>query len=120
MPDVFDLDDEAFLKAVGYELKLLREKRGWKRADFVARLPGGMPVNTYACYEQGVRPCPLPALVIFCHALGTTVGDVIDAALEALGIQPAPASHAALTGRLDRIETVLVGVAELLTPNAPG
>jgi hypothetical protein len=56
---VLDLDDDAFEKAVGRELQYLRTTRtGLSRRLFVKTFPGNMPINTYACYEQGIRGEP--------------------------------------------------------------
>lgn len=107
-PAALDIDSDAFVKAVGQELQRLRKANtGLSRRLFVKSLPGDIPENTYACYEQGIRVCPLPRLVVICSALDATVGDVVDNALTALGI---PVQGRAVESPLDSIERA---VAEL-------
>jgi hypothetical protein len=85
-----------------------------------------MPVNTYACYEQAIRPCPLPRLVDICRALDVKVGDLIESALQHL-VDPSddapmrPVRDGAeldpqdVQESLDRIEASLaVGYARIL------
>jgi hypothetical protein len=106
---VLDLDDDAFEKAVGRELQYLRTTRtGLSRRLFVKTFPGNMPINTYACYEQGIRPCPLARLVVICHALGTTVGQVVENALTSLGKRPEVAAGDACLDNIERALTELV------------
>jgi transcriptional regulator with XRE-family HTH domain len=121
-PAMPDTDDDALLKAVGDELKRLRKARKWSRPDFVRRLPGNVPVNTYACYEQGIRPCPLIRLIEICDALGVSVGYVIDRArrqLTACGNQrptnPDEELHARLVGIEGTLARLVDGQAQLLT-----
>lgn len=106
---VFDLDEAEFLRAFGQELQRIRESRlKLFRPEFVKLLPGNVPVNTYACYELGTRACPLPRMVVICHALGVTVGDVTDAALTSLGIN---LQNAHPQGPLDRFDRALAELA---------
>lgn len=90
------------------------------RPDLVAKLDPTMPVNTYACYEQGIRPWPLPRLVDACRALDVRVGDVIETALQDLsgipGGEPAQLTAGDLGLRgiqasLDRMEATLNDLA---------
>lgn len=121
-PAVPDTDDDALLKAVGDELKRLREAHKWSRPDFVRRLPGNVPVNTYACYEQGVRPCPLVRLIEFCDALGVTVDYVIDRARRQVPAcdgqgptNPEEELHTRLVGIESTLARLVDGQAQLLT-----
>lgn len=77
-------DDEAQLitESIGRELRRARDSMGLSRPDFVDRLGFDMPVNTYACYEQGVRPCSIPRLVVICRALNVAVPDLLGLALQ--------------------------------------
>lgn len=112
---VLDLDDDVFRKAVGQELQRLRNTRtGLSRRLFVKTLPWDMPENTYACYEQGIRPCPLVRLVVICHVLGTTVGQLVENALTSLGIRPQATVGEACLDNIERALTELAAAQERL------
>jgi transcriptional regulator with XRE-family HTH domain len=69
-------------RAVGIELRRLRKQRGWSRPELMRRIGKGWPVNTYACYEQGIRACSIARLVEICDGLEASPADVLAAALE--------------------------------------
>jgi hypothetical protein len=57
-------------------------------------MPSEMPVNTYACYEQGIRQCSIPRLVEICQTLGVAAPELlalalqrVEADLRTLGVQ---------------------------------
>jgi transcriptional regulator with XRE-family HTH domain len=76
------MTDEEITRAVGLELRRARERAGLSRPALVKLLTRTrVPVNTYACYEQGLRPCSIPRLAEVCDALGVAPSDVIDRAL---------------------------------------
>ena len=79
--------DQAIIQAVGDELRRARNSAGWTRPDLVKRLKPRIPVNTYACYEQGIRPCPIPRLVQICQALGVSAADLLSLALQRLELE---------------------------------
>jgi transcriptional regulator with XRE-family HTH domain len=76
--------DRAVVKAVGDELRRARACVGWSRPELVKRMKTQIPVNTYACYEQGIRQCSIPRLVEICEALGIRASELIDLALQRL------------------------------------
>lgn len=81
--------DATLARAIGMELNLARRQKGWTRPrliqELVEKLDYAMPVNTYACYEQGIRPCPLARLVDFCHVLEIGAPQLIQLALQRIG-----------------------------------
>lgn len=62
-----DLSD--YLRALGAELRLLRERRGWTRRDLKVRLRSDISLQTLATYELGTRQCSVARLVEICLAL---------------------------------------------------
>jgi hypothetical protein len=80
------IDDDTIVKAVGAELTRVRRSLGWSRRILMSRLRDELgvdiPVNTYACYEQALRPCPIPRLVLFCRAMGVDPSEVLGLALQ--------------------------------------
>lgn len=79
-----DGDDQAIVKAVGEELRRARACVGWSRPELVRRMRTRIPVNTYACYEQGIRQCSIPRLIEICEALGVSVPELLSLALQRL------------------------------------
>lgn len=79
-----DDTDQSIVKAVGDELRRARACVGWSRPELVKRMKTRIPVNTYACYEQGIRQCSIPRLVEICEALGVRASELIDLALQRL------------------------------------
>ncbi len=56
-------------RAVGEELRRVREARGWSRTQLVKRLPSGIGDPTLLSYEHGVRPLTLTRLTELAKAL---------------------------------------------------
>lgn len=81
-----DSADQVLMRAIGDELRQARMSAGWSRPDLVERLPTRTPVNTYACYEQGIRQCSIPRLVEICQVLGTSAPELLGSALRGLGL----------------------------------
>jgi transcriptional regulator with XRE-family HTH domain len=79
-----DATDRAIIRAVGEELRRARTGAGWSRPELIKRMKTPVPVNTYACYEQGIRGCSIPKLFEICDALGVNVGDLIGLAFQRL------------------------------------
>lgn len=72
--------------AIGVELRRSRTSQGWSRPELIARMKVAIPVNTYACYEQGIRQCSIPRLVEICEALGVGAPELLDLALRRHGL----------------------------------
>jgi len=66
--------ETAVTKAVGEELRRVREARGWSRAQFVKRLPSRIGDRTLLAYEHGIRQLTL------CRLTELTVGLEVDPA----------------------------------------
>lgn len=84
--------DESLIKAVGEELRAIRDERGMTRPQLIDRLERPMPVNTYACYEQGIRPVPVPQLARICRALEVPLPELMERALRRAGWKQAAMS----------------------------
>jgi hypothetical protein len=78
--------DQAMHRAIGAELRRVRDSHGWSRPEFLKKLPRKVPTNTYACWEQGIRQCPIPQLHEICVALEVKTSHVVGLALQRLGI----------------------------------
>lgn len=76
------VEDMPVTRAVGAELRRMRDSHGWTRQEFVERLGATWKVNTYKFYESGIRPLPLARLVEISRALEDEPGNVL---LRALG-----------------------------------
>ncbi len=99
--------ETAITRAVGKELRRVREARGWSRAQFVKRLPSGIGDRTLLSYEHGVRPLNLSRLTELAQAL-----EVDPATVVARGVQRARLL-------LDRV-TLHVDLRALLDHDGPG
>lgn len=88
-PTIADVTDQEITHAIGGELRRARQSIGWSRPELISHMKTRMPVNTYACYEQGIRPCSIPRLVEICQALETDAADLLGRALQTLGLRPA-------------------------------
>jgi transcriptional regulator with XRE-family HTH domain len=88
---VVDDTDQAIVRAIGEELRRARMSAGWSRPELIKRMKTRIPVNTYACYEQGIRQCSIPRLVEICQALDTDMEapELIGRALQRLGLRRA-------------------------------
>lgn len=74
--------DRAIVRAIGEALRHARDGAGWSRPELVRQLRTQMPVNTYACYEQGIRPVSIPRLVEICQALGVSAPQLLDRVIQ--------------------------------------
>lgn len=74
--------NQAINRAVGEELQAARNRLGWTRNQLVQCVQINMPVNTYACYEQGVRSCSITRLVELCDTLEIAAPDLLNRALQ--------------------------------------
>jgi transcriptional regulator with XRE-family HTH domain len=57
-------------RAIGEELRRIREERGWSRAELVSRLPSGVGARTLVSYEHGARQLTMLRFIEICRALG--------------------------------------------------
>lgn len=78
--------DRQIAQAIGLELRRVREQRGWTRPEFVKKIKTSTPVNTYACYEQGIRQCSIPHLIMICDALEVSVRTLLHLAFQRMGL----------------------------------
>lgn len=78
----------AIIRALGVELRRARDNLGWSRPDLVKRLNSELPVNTYACYEQGIRQVSIPRLVELCEIMGVAVPELLGLALQRAEVDP--------------------------------
>jgi transcriptional regulator with XRE-family HTH domain len=74
--------EEALSRAVGKELRWVREALGWSRLQFVARLPSGICDRTLLAYEHGKRHMTLLRLLELCRALGVAAPTLLTQALQ--------------------------------------
>jgi len=74
--------DDVVMRAVGAEIRRVRDHLGWTRAMVVDRMSPTINIQTLANYEYGIRPCTIPRLVEICHALEVSAGDVVGLALQ--------------------------------------
>ena len=70
------------MRAVGAEIRRVRDHLGWTRGQTVDRMSSTINIQTLANYEYGIRPCTLPRLVEICHALEVSAGDIVSLALQ--------------------------------------
>lgn len=82
--EIADDTDGAIVRAIGEELRRARANAGWSRPQLIKYMKTQIPVNTYACYEQGIRQCSIPRLVEICQALGVSAAELIGLALQRL------------------------------------
>jgi transcriptional regulator with XRE-family HTH domain len=69
-------------KALGEELRRVRDSIGWSRGRLVAEMGADIHVQTLATYEQGARQCTVVRLVEICRAMGVAAPDVLALALQ--------------------------------------
>lgn len=86
----------AITKAVGDELRRVREARGWSRAHFVKRLPSRIGDRTLLAYEHGLRQLTLCRLTELAVSL-----EVDPATVVARGFQRAQLHLTHLTLHVD-------------------
>lgn len=102
-----DGTDQEIIQAIGEELRRARANTGWSRPELVARLTTPTPVNTYACYEQGIRQCSIPRLVEICKALGVGAPGLLGRALLSLELDLADPKMREIRNRLAHVEAIL-------------
>lgn len=87
---VMDTQDEETAKvirrAIGAELRLAREDKGWSRTQFSERLPSGVGDRTILSYEHGSRAYSVTRLIEMCHTLGISTAGVLTMAFQRVRI----------------------------------
>jgi transcriptional regulator with XRE-family HTH domain len=63
------IDGDAYQRALGDELRLLRKSRGWTRKELNEHLHSDISLQTLATYELGTRQCSVVRLVELCLAM---------------------------------------------------
>lgn len=63
------VSSRTFARAVGEEVRRVREARGWTRLELVEQLPSQIGERTLLAYEHGVRQISTFRLVELCQAL---------------------------------------------------
>ncbi len=74
--------EKIIARAIGEELRHVRETIGWSRAQFVARLPSGIGDRTIMAYEHGLRQLTVSRLIELCRALGVGAPTLLGQALQ--------------------------------------
>lgn len=93
MSDISNVVTDADInKAIGGELRRIRNELGLTRKEVVTNLSSELSDQSLANYEFGIRPCTLPRLVEICETLGVPTASVVHLALQRAGIEPNPCS----------------------------
>lgn len=74
------VSSEVLTRALGEELRRVREDRGWSQSELARWMPTELHVKTLATYEQGIRQCTVVRLVEICRTLGVAAADVLSRA----------------------------------------
>lgn len=74
--------ETAVTRAVGEEMRRVREARGWSRAQFVKRLPSGIGDRTLLAYEHGLRQLTLARLMELTEGLEVDPAEVVTRGLQ--------------------------------------
>jgi transcriptional regulator with XRE-family HTH domain len=74
--------DKAIARAMGEELRRVREAHSLSRAQFCERLPSGIGDRTILSYEHGTRHMTLVRFIELCHALGVSAPSLLVSALQ--------------------------------------
>ncbi len=84
--DGVDVTDEAtaaaIARALGEELRRVREARGWSRAQFVKGLPSQIGDRTLLSYEHGSRQMTVLRLLELTEGLGVPASAVVAQAMQ--------------------------------------
>ncbi len=76
--------DEVVVRALGVELRRVREGLGWTQVETVSRLSFSGP--TLWTYEHGERNCTVARLLEWCRALGVSAPEMLQAAVQRSGV----------------------------------
>jgi hypothetical protein len=75
-------------RALGQGLQLVRETRGWSRAEMVDRLPFNISRRTLNSYELGDSHFSVLRFVEMCALLRIHAADVLGVAMQRAGVEP--------------------------------
>lgn len=73
---------KALSRAIGEELRRVREAKDWSRGRLVTRLPSGIGERTVLSYEHGTRHLTVLRLLELCRALGVAAPLLLTQALQ--------------------------------------
>lgn len=74
--------DKMICRAVGEELRLVREGLGWSRGHLVSLLPSGIGDRTLLSYEHGTRHLTTLRLIELCRAMRVGAPTLLTRALQ--------------------------------------
>jgi transcriptional regulator with XRE-family HTH domain len=80
--------DSSVNRAIGTEIRRVRDHRRLTRGDVVARMTSDISVQTLANYEYGIRPCTIHRLVEICQALEVATDTLVALALQRSDVEP--------------------------------
>jgi len=98
---------KAIVRAIGDELRIAREERGWTRVFLAKRLPSGVGTRTLLSYEHGTRTMTVTRFIEICHVLGASATELLGRAFQRARI------------RLEEL-VLQVDLMALLADDAPG
>ncbi|MFI7675154.1 helix-turn-helix domain-containing protein [Actinophytocola sp. NPDC049390] len=85
--DVLDEQTTAAIaRALGDELRRVREAKGWSRTQFVTRLPSKIGDRTLLAYEHGLRVLTVLRLLELCQGLGVPAPTLLTHALQRVNL----------------------------------
>lgn len=82
------MTDGSVNRAIGDELRRVRDDLGWTRGMVIDRMASDISVQALANYEYGLRPCTLPRLVEICEALDVPTPTLVALALQRISVEP--------------------------------
>lgn len=74
--------DKAISRAIGEELRRVREAKGWTRGYLVTRLPSGIGARTLLSYEHGTRHMTVMRFLELCRVLDAVAPHVLGLGLQ--------------------------------------
>lgn len=74
--------DKMISRAIGEELRLVREGLGWSRGHLVSLLPSGIGDRTLLSYEHGTRHLTTVRLIELCRAMRVDPSTLLSRALQ--------------------------------------
>jgi transcriptional regulator with XRE-family HTH domain len=98
------MDGAAYQRALGLELRRLRLRRKWTRAQLVQRLPGELSAQALASYETGTRSCTVVRFVELCGVLDASPHDLLERVHQVVAHEEYPAALRVDLNRLSHDE----------------